>query len=209
MSAKYKVRLDRTLSIDFELTCWDGPPPPGETPEIIQIGISELDSESLEVTRSAVWYVRPEHSSVSEYCTRLTGITPQILRKRGMSLSEAGRLIAKNWGSRNKPWIAWGSDKEAIDRDCALKGVEPFLSNAFTNAGMLFSVWLYQGRAIGLAEAAEAFGVEFPGDAHDAGVDAAVLAAVWAAMARQFAHIAHLMKDASEAGPAEEPAFRP
>jgi inhibitor of KinA sporulation pathway (predicted exonuclease) len=183
MSGKYKVRLDRTLAIDFELTCWDGPPPPGQVPEIIQIGISEIDNETLSRIRSESWYVRNTLSEVSAECTRITGITSEILRKRGLPLAEAGRIIAKKYGTRNKSWIAWGSDKEAIERDCDAKGVTPFLSNAFFNVGLLYSMILDDGRSIGLSEAAERFDISFEGRPHDAGADADVLADVWCAIA--------------------------
>lgn len=182
MNPKYKVRLDRLLSVDFEMTCWDGVPPPGQTPEIIQIGISEIDNESMNRVRSESWYVKNELSEVSERCTNLTGITPTILRRRGIPLAEVGRIIAKKYGSRNKGWIAWGSDKAAIDRDCHAKNVDPIFSNAFFNVGLLYSMVANEGRSIGLDEAAARFGIEFEGRPHDAGTDADVLAEVWCAL---------------------------
>ncbi|MBY3433144.1 exonuclease domain-containing protein [Rhizobium laguerreae] len=182
MNAKYKVRLDRVLSVDFEMTCWDGEPPHGQVPEIIQIGISEIDNETMTRLRSESWYIRNELSEVSPYCTALTGITPSILRRRGIALSEAGRIIAKKYGSRNKGWLAWGSDKAAVDRDCAAKNVQPIFSNAFFNVGLLYSMVASDGRSVGLDEAAERFGISFEGRPHDAGADADVLAEVWCAL---------------------------
>lgn len=183
MNPKYKVRLDRVLSVDFELTCWNGPPPEGQVPEIIQIGVCEIDSDTMTRVRSESWYVRNTLSEVSEYCTELTGITPQVLRKRGLPLSDVARIVAKKYGSRNKGWIAWGSDKAAIERDCTVKGVDEFFSNAFFNVGLLYSMMQGGSGAVGLAEAAERFGISFEGRPHDAGADADVLAEVWCAMA--------------------------
>lgn len=182
MNAKYKVRLDRILAVDFEMTCWDGPPPEGQVSEIIQIGICEIDTESMTCIRSETLYVRNTLSEVSQYCTDLTGITPQILKTRGVSLEEAGRRIAKKLGSKGKGWLAWGSDKAAIDRDCLVKGVEPFFSNAFFNVGLLYSAMHGEGRSVGLSAAAERFGISFDGRPHDAGADAEVLAEIWCAM---------------------------
>lgn len=179
MNAKYKVRLDRVLSVDFEMTCWDGAPPQGQVAEIIQIGITEIDNETMTRVRSASWYVRNELSEVSPECTRLTGITPAILRRRGIPLAEAGRIIVKKFGSRNKGWLSWGSDKAAIDRDCQAKNVEPIFSNAFFNVGLLYSMTVSEGRSVGLDEAADRFGISFEGRPHDAGADADVLAEVW------------------------------
>jgi inhibitor of KinA sporulation pathway (predicted exonuclease) len=182
MNAKYKVRLDRVLSVDFEMTCWDGDPPAGQVSEIIQIGITEIDNETMTRLRSESWYIRNELSEVSPECTRLTGITPAILRRRGISLLDAGRIISKKYGSRNKGWLAWGSDKAAIDRDCRTKNVEPIFSNAFFNVGLLYSMVASEGRSVGLDEAAERFGISFEGRPHDAGADADVLAEVWCAL---------------------------
>jgi inhibitor of KinA sporulation pathway (predicted exonuclease) len=182
MTAKYKVRLDRTLAVDFELTCWDGPPPPGQVPEIIQIGVCEIDNESATRLRSESWYVRNTLSEVSPECTRLTGITPEILRRRGLPLAEVGRLVAKKYGARNKSWMAWGSDKEAIDRDCLTKDVEPFFSNAFFNVGLLCSMVMSESRSLGLSEVAERLDISFEGRPHDAGADADVLAEIWCSL---------------------------
>ena len=182
MQPKYKVRLDKTLAVDFELTCWDGPTPPGQVPEIIQIGISEIDNETMSRGRSESWYVRNVLSEISPECTRITGITQQLLLKRGLPLAEAGRLIRKKFGSLNKSWVSWGSDKEAIDRDCLAKEVPPVFSNAFFNAGLLYSMAQCEGRSVGLAEAASRFGISFEGRPHDAGADADVLADVWCSL---------------------------
>jgi Inhibitor of the KinA pathway to sporulation, predicted exonuclease len=133
----------------------------------------------MAVLRSETWFVRNEFSEVSPECAELTGITQSMLRRRGLPLGEAGRIIAKKYGSRNKSWIAWGSDKAAIDRDCQVKRVEPFLSNAFFNVGLLYSMVAGESRSVGLAEAAERHGVVFGGRQHDAGADAEVLAGVW------------------------------
>jgi inhibitor of KinA sporulation pathway (predicted exonuclease) len=188
---KYKVRLDRSLAVDFELTCWQGAPPEGELPEIIQIGITEIDSDTFERTRSGLWYVRNEFSVVSDYCTELTGISQSTLRKQGRSLKEVAGSILKTFGPMNKPWIAWGSDKDAIERDCVAKGVPMFFSEAFYNAGLLYSIASGEGKAVGLAEAARRLGIGFEGREHDAGADADVLAAVWGRMIgnmREFAN---------------------
>jgi len=63
--------------VDVEATCWEGEPPAGQHSEIIEIGIVVLNLETLERTGKRSVMVRPEHSEVSAFCTRLTGITPE------------------------------------------------------------------------------------------------------------------------------------
>jgi len=52
-----RYRTDRMLFIDLELTT-DEPPPPGWKSEIIQLGVAELDTDTLEVGRTAAYLVR-------------------------------------------------------------------------------------------------------------------------------------------------------
>lgn len=40
-------KLDRILVVDIEATCWEGNPPPGQTSEIIEIGLCVLDVPTL------------------------------------------------------------------------------------------------------------------------------------------------------------------
>ena len=40
-------KLDQILVIDVEATCWEGNPPPGQTSEIIEIGLCVLDVPTL------------------------------------------------------------------------------------------------------------------------------------------------------------------
>jgi len=53
------MRHTRALYIDLESTCWNRMPPPGMTPEIIEIGIVELDLIGLRITQEAAYFVRP------------------------------------------------------------------------------------------------------------------------------------------------------
>ena len=194
MTAKYKVRLDRSLSIDFELTCWEKDDPKAGTPEIIQIGIAELDFETFGRIRSDSWYVKNEFGDISDYCTSITGITQRILDRQGMPLADVARIVAKKYGSRNKSWFAWGSDKAAHDIDCQRKSVEPFLSNAFFNVGLFYSQLAAESRSLGLDEVAERLDIAFEGRPHDAKTDAEVLCDIWAKLSMQFANVSNTPK---------------
>ena len=188
MSAKYKVKLGRSLAVDFEMTCWERGDIHAQTPEIIQIGIAELDIKTFSRIRSCSWYVKNDLSGISDYCTSITGITQKILDKQGVPLSEAARLIAKKYGSRNKSWFAWGSDKNAHDNDCFVKSVEPFLSNAFIDVGLLYSQIASEHKSVGLDEIAERLGITFEGRPHDAKADAEVLCDVWSNLLSQLSY---------------------
>lgn len=195
---KYDVRDDRILFVDVEMTCWDGPPPEGQIHEIIEIGVAELDLESLLVTRSQSYLVRPEFSEISEYCTDLTGITLKDMRSRGRRLSEVAPRIVKDFGSRSKQWLAWGPDRRAIDRDHELKGVVPSFSAAFVDMGLEFKHSLGQSKGIGLTKAMRLYGLERTGRIHSGEQDAVDTALLWAEMARRRrAELLHLLEEDS------------
>ncbi|NTF17567.1 exonuclease domain-containing protein [Agrobacterium rubi] len=182
---KYDVRDDRNLFVDVEMTCWDGLPPEGEAPEIIEIGVAELDLDTLEVTRSRSYLVKPVFSSISAFCTDLTGIAPADIKRTGRPLIEVGARIAKDFGSRSKQWISWGADRRALDRDHDLKNVPPTFSAAFMDMGLDFKHSLGMSRGIGLTRAMELYGLERTGRIHSGEQDAVDTALLWAEMARR------------------------
>jgi inhibitor of KinA sporulation pathway (predicted exonuclease) len=185
-----RIRTDRLLSVDLELTCWEGPPPPGQIPEIIQIAVVEVDTSSLEVTRSGSWYVRPKLSTVSPFCTNLTGIQPETIQAEGRHLPELFNRIRKEYGPGAKSWIAWGRDDRIIAEACDRLGVEnPFSSN-FLNIGQMWSLMMGQGQRISQEQAMEYLGIVPEGRLHDALADAL-------GCARVFSHIARTLRPAS------------
>ena len=122
-----RLRTDVALVVDVEETCWDGPPPPDMSAEIIEIGIAELDMQELVIMREASFLVRPVRSEVSDYCTVLTGHTAEDLRRNGRPYGEVLRSLAKTFGPSKKVTMAWGDDWTELGRDAALAGVpNPF-----------------------------------------------------------------------------------
>lgn len=169
---KYKVRRDRRLYVDFELTCSNDPPSEPVRPEIIEIGIAELDLASLQIVRSESYYVKNIFSPVTEKCTQLTGITQKILDKQGRPLAEVCGTVMKKFGSGNKAWASWGSDKEAIDRDCTDKGIVSPFSEAFFNIGLDYSQMTGLDRSVGLHDALHMLGDQAVTEHHRAVNDA-------------------------------------
>lgn len=183
------VRRDRILFVDVEMTCWDGPPPAGERPEVIEIGIVEIDNASFDVVRSGTLLCLPRASTISPYCTALTGITPAEMKAKGVPFGDACNTLMKRFGSRNKAWFAWGSDDEAIRAECRLKGAAYPLSGAFINLGLMTRLLVRGERRLSLEEAAAAAGHP-PFKAHRAEPDAAATAAVYVDLAKRWRALA-------------------
>lgn len=174
-SGKYKVRHDKRLHLDFEMTCPDDdvPLPAPFDPEIIEMGVVELDLQSLEIGRRDSYFIKNEFSPITKRCTELTGITQKILDKQGRRLSEVFASFSKKYGPGNKAWVSWGSDKAAVDRDCLRKGVRSPFSEAFFNMGLEFSHTAGLGRSIGLHDALRMMG-EHPVTEHHRAVNDAI-----------------------------------
>ena len=179
MLGKFNVRKDRVLVVDFEMTCWEGLPPPEQEAEIIEIGLSEVNVETLEILKTGSYFVKPEYSTVSDYCTSLTGITQKQVERQGRKLAEVSLTLRKNWGSASKAWMAWGNDRESIMIDSARKGVENPFSEAYHNIGQQFGMIAGSSSAIGLNKAFSILGLERTGKAHTAAGDAEDTARLW------------------------------
>ena len=129
--------------IDVEATCWDGQPPPGSVNEIIEIGLTVVDvSAGRRVSRHRV-LVRPVRSTVSDFCTELTGLT-QAEVDRGVTFAEACRILVQEYEARERPWASWGEyDRRQFARQSQADGVAyPFgcpTERTHTNAKAVFA----------------------------------------------------------------------
>lgn len=129
--------------MDVEATCWDGQPPPGSVNEIIEIGLTVVDlSAGRRSSRHRV-LVRPARSSVSGFCTELTGLT-QAEVDRGVTFAEACRILVEEYGAGERPWASWGDyDRRQFARQSRADGVAyPFgfpTERTHTNAKAVFA----------------------------------------------------------------------
>src|SRR3954466_6588965 len=126
-------RLDEIVVIDVEATCWQGPPPPGEQQEIIEIGVCRLEVPTLARGARDSLLVRPTRSTVSPDCTALTTLTAQ---QEGTGVPPAGRVgpgrrsaeaaaaLASGHGTRQRAWASWGDfDRRIFEQQCVREEV--------------------------------------------------------------------------------------
>lgn len=167
-----QIRLSRAISLDLELTCYEqGKAPPDFKPEIIEIGIVEADLQSLTIVQEQSYLTKPIRTEISEYCTELTGISPEMMKAKGRPFPEVLRTLAKDFGPARKAGLVWGSDWDAIDAACDEYGVpNPFPRENFHNVGQLVSLAGGQDRRLGLYETMEIFNLTEIGTRHR-GVD--------------------------------------
>lgn len=164
--------------VDVEATCWDGEPPTGAVSEIIEIGLTTVDLATGERTGKHRILVRPERSTVSGFCTELTGLTQEEV-DTGVRFAEACRLLAAVHQAAIRPWASWGDyDRLQFQRQCAATGTAYPFNRSHTNAKLVFTQAHGLRKRPGMAKALEVAGLELEGRHHSGADDAWNIAAL-------------------------------
>jgi len=189
MTGFQQIRPPVAVVYDLEFTAWEGSMAnhwlrPGEFQEVVQIGALKVDAEFAAGETLDV-LVRPRLNPVlSSYLERLTGITNEEVRARGVDFVQAYREFAAFAGSL--PIIAFGRDDLVFANNLRLYGMTdlpplpPYLN---------IIPWMAeQGiemRGLHACDAGPAAGVPFGGHKHNAVDDAlSVASGIRALMAR-------------------------
>lgn len=172
--------LDRIVVVDVESTCWEGPPPPGEASDIIEIGVCVLDVQSGERAERESLLVRPERSSVSAFCTRLTTLTPEQVAG-GLPFVEACALLERRFKTGERAWASYGDyDRRQFQKECGALGVRYPFGQTHLNVKNLFALAQRLSREVGMDRALARLGLPLEGTHHRGGDDAWNIAAILA-----------------------------
>lgn len=173
-------RLDQILVIDLEATCWDTPkPPPGQEREIIEIGLCVLDVVSGERLNKRSILVKPERSSISEFCTQLTTLTQEQVMREGVSFKKACSILKKDYQSDERMWASYGDyDRAKFEKQCRLYNVSYPFGPRHLNIKSLFGLMNGIPREIGLEKAMGVLNLPMEGTHHRGHDDAWNAAAV-------------------------------
>lgn len=176
----------KLLVVDLEATCWDNPynyAPVGQQREIIEVGICQLDLQTLERSRKKSILVRPTESTVSDFCTELTSLTDEKLNEEGVTFEKAHKILRKEYGSRNKPWASWGAwDQTMMHVQCERRNLEYPFHPYHVNISAEFFINTGRRRTVGLRKAMRCLDLEFEGTHHRGDDDAWNTAGVFIAM---------------------------
>jgi len=165
----------KIMCIDVEATCWPDRSK-GRLNDIIEIGIQQVDIESKELVGEAVSIlVFPTQSEISEFCTNLTTITPEMV-EMAMDFPDAIKFFVDTLHPEKCIFASWGAyDKNQFERQCKREGVSyPFTTHL--NVKELFAAtYGYTGA---LDEMAEEVGLTFEGTHHRGMDDARMVARI-------------------------------
>ncbi|MEV4254067.1 3'-5' exonuclease [Spirillospora sp. NPDC049652] len=156
--------------VDIEATCWEGSRPPGQVNEIIEIGLCVVDVPARERVERHRVLVRPQRSRVSEFCTRLTGLTQDEV-DTGVSFSEACALLEREHWAHTRAWASWGDyDRKQFERQTAAVGVRYPFGRRHVNVKALWSEAHRLPQKLGMAGALKHARLPLEGR-HHSGVD--------------------------------------
>lgn len=182
--------LKKLLVVDLEATCWDlpfGEAPSGQIQEIIEIGVCEVDLQTLERSKKASYLIKPTESEVSDFCTELTTITPELLEEEGIPFGTALMNLTQVYKSRSHPWASWGAWDQTIMREqCERRGYAYPFAPYHLNIAAEFAVNTGRRKTIGMKSAANCFNIEFEGTHHRGHDDAWNTAEIFIEMQRRI-----------------------
>lgn len=163
-------RLDQIIVIDVESTCWQGRPPEGQQAEIIEVGVCSVDVATGQRLERQSLLVRPEHSTVSEYCTALTTLTQEQV-EGGVPFAVACAILQHHYLCDERSWASYGDyDRRMFEEQCRARGIEFPFGPTHINLKNLLAIASGWPRELGTAEALQTLGIAFEGTEHR-GVD--------------------------------------
>lgn len=152
--------------VDVEATCWVGAPPEGQVSEIIEIGLTVVDLAARQRVGKHRILVRPEASTVSEFCVELTGLTQSEV-DTGVSFAQACAQLTAEHASAERDWASWGDyDRRQFLRQCEPSGTPYPFGARHTNAKAVFATGFGLTRPVGMAQALEIAGLPLEGRHH-------------------------------------------
>jgi inhibitor of KinA sporulation pathway (predicted exonuclease) len=158
--------------VDVEATCWAGEPPPGQSAEIIEIGLTVVDpARRARLDRHRI-LVRPERSAVGEFCTELTGLT-QADVDAGVSFAEACEILTAEHATTRRGWASWGDyDRRQFEYQCAATPAAYPFGLRHLDAKARFAHAYRLTRPVGMAHALALAGLPLEGRHHRGDDDA-------------------------------------
>lgn len=185
-----RMDLSRVIVVDIESTCWETREEQGDRPnEIIEIGICEID-RTKGVQNISSYVVKPQFTTVSPFCTQLTGWTQEDV-EGAADLGSTLKQIAIDYKlSRELVWFSYGEyDRVKLSSNVAERGGvwelyniryvdNPFAQMRHINIKTLFALKEGLSKEIGMDRALAHYGLTLDGRHHNGADDAANIAKI-------------------------------
>lgn len=173
--------LDKIVVVDVEATCWEGEPPlqtemgGSAIPmlkEIIEIGVTTLDTKTLEISTPSSIIVRPQYSTVSKFCTELTTLTQDQV-SAGVSFSHACLLLRSQYRTPLRTVASFGDydrlqfERQRNDQHFWFSGQPPAVPIIYhLNVKNLFALVFNLEKEVGMDKALKILNIPLAGTHH-------------------------------------------
>jgi inhibitor of KinA sporulation pathway (predicted exonuclease) len=168
--------LSKVLIIDLEASCWrsDEEKPAGQINEIIEFGCVLLDVKTKQILKSKSILVKPQFSTISEFCTELTTLTQDLLDNEGVSFIQALEILKSEFKPRDIAWISYGDyDRNQMTKNCELYNIKNPLNQTHINIKNIFALRNNLKKEVGMEPALKILGEPLTGQ-HHRGLDDAL-----------------------------------
>jgi inhibitor of KinA sporulation pathway (predicted exonuclease) len=182
----FKTRMDRVIVVDLESTAWESKDPPeGQTSDILEIGVCELDLHTLLRVKLASYITIPTRSQISDFSVKINGITEEVVKHRGLPLATALSQMRLDFRTKDRSWASWGDyDRKMIERSCREMNIPYPFGPRHLNVKNLFAMGYGRDSEVGMAGALEELGMTLDGRHHSGVDDANNIAKILAYMLR-------------------------
>lgn len=171
--------LDKIVVLDLSQTCWpEGQTPPGQQPDIIELGVCLVDVRSGRLERWPRLFVRPERSVPSRYCQERTGVHERDLAE-ARSFRAVCEALRRELGTRDRIWASFGNHvRRIVKKQCQADGIRYPFGASHINLKSLLAVLQARAHEQSLPEAMQAMNLPVPASRHRANDRAACAAMV-------------------------------
>lgn len=183
------AKLDRVFICDVEATCWETRGEQGSQPnEVIEIGICVLELKTGKILDPSGHVIKPRFTTVSPFCTALTGWTQADMDK-GVDIITVINQLATDYGfTKNHVWFSCGEyDRVKLGSSgmgslLSLYGLErednPFALMRHVNIKTLFALKHKLQKEISMARMLQQIGEKLDGRHHNGCDDALNIAKI-------------------------------
>lgn len=157
-----KLDLTKLHIVDLEATCWLDKQYQEEQSELLEFGLVEVDLEAQVIKKQFSRLIIPTQTDISAYCTKLTGITQELIKNQGVDLASFAASLRAEFPSSEIVWAGWGHDKAFFDEALRkAKVANPLEHCEYINLQWLYSFLRGKSEILSLHKALEAEGLEF------------------------------------------------
>jgi inhibitor of KinA sporulation pathway (predicted exonuclease) len=187
------MKLSKIVNvIDVETTCWEPPStkPPLAISEIIEIGISVVDTQDFVVLENHSVFVRPQRSDISPFCSNLTGLTKYDLMS-GVYFQNVLPDFKSTFHTDKRVFVSWGDyDRQMIESNCKEYGCEYPFGPRHVNFRNIFTILHGLSNEPDIKEALSIVGLTFEGNYHRGIDDSKNIANLLIATLKKFRGVA-------------------